>query len=74
MKTNSIAIIPSNMTTIMTHDIPYTFRQNSNFYYLTGFMEPTSILVIQKNISNKVNYTFFVRPKDDHREKWDGPR
>ena len=73
MMKNSIAIIPSNMTTIMTHDIPYTFRQNSNFYYLTGFMEPTSILVIQK-MENKVSYILFVRPKDFNRELWDGAR
>eukprot|EP01080_Neovahlkampfia_damariscottae_P001854 gene1854-995_t len=74
MKDNSVACIPSNMTTIMTNDIPYTFRQNSNFYYLTGFLEPDSMLVIQKTNENDSNCLFFVQPKDEFREKWDGPR
>jgi Xaa-Pro aminopeptidase len=73
MQKNSIALIPSNMTTIMTHDIPYTFRQNSNFYYLTGFCEPGSLLVLEKeDYGSKA--TLLVRPKDPHRELWDGPR
>jgi hypothetical protein len=41
---------------------------------LTGFLEPNSLLVIQKRNSKDFDYLFFVPPKDAHREKWDGPR
>lgn len=74
MKNNSVALIPSNMTTIMTNDIPYTFRQNSNFYYLTGYLEPESILLIEKSGNGDLKYSLFVRPNNAHKELWDGPR
>lgn len=74
MKNKSLAFVPSNMTTIMTNDIPYTYRQNSNFYYLTGFIEPCSLLVIEKSQQGEVKYSLFVRPNDAHKELWDGPR
>ena len=43
-----IAVIPSAMPTFMSPDVPHTFKQNSDFLYLTGFREPDSALVISK--------------------------
>lgn len=69
-----IIVIPSASKVYMTEKIPYTFRQNSNFYYLCGFMEPDSILVIHGTRSGGIKSGLFV-PKDDPlNELWDGPR
>ncbi len=72
MYDDSIAFIQSSDRHLMTNDIPYPYRQNNDFYYLTGFNEPGACLVIQK--SKTVTCKLYVRPKDDYREKWDGPR
>jgi Xaa-Pro aminopeptidase len=71
---NFIAIIPSNMTTFMAPDVPYTFKQNSDFLYLTGFKEPNSLLVISRTSRNNNSYTvaLFVREKDSKKEVWEG--
>lgn len=48
------------------------FRQDSDFYYLTGFEEPDSVLVlVAGEVSRAV---LFVRKRDAERERWDGPR
>lgn len=57
----------------MSDKIPYVFRQNSDFYYLTGSLEPESCLVMYVN-GDARKTTLFVRPKDKQSEMWDGPR
>lgn len=58
----------------MSNDIPYPFRQNSNFYYLSGFDEPSSILALEKRADGKEQTYLFCQPNDPNKEKWDGPR
>jgi Xaa-Pro aminopeptidase len=54
-------------------DVHYTYRQDSNFHYLTGFDEPEAILLaIPTGKGHKT--ILFVRPRDKAREIWDGPR
>ncbi|KAJ0412881.1 hypothetical protein ATCC90586_002511 [Pythium insidiosum] len=57
----------------MTNDIPYEFRQNSNFLYLTGLEEPDSLAVFLKTPQTS-SFVLFVRPRDAHSEQWDGAR
>jgi Xaa-Pro aminopeptidase len=55
------------------HDVDYEYRQDSDFYYLTGFEEPESVCVLSP--SNAVqNYTLFVLPRDKEKETWTGIR
>jgi Xaa-Pro aminopeptidase len=49
------------------HDIPYDFRQDSQFLYLTGLDEPEAIAVLKKDNANATSYVLFVRPRDVHR-------
>ena len=70
---NFITIIPSSMTSFMAPDVPYTFRQNSDFLYLTGFKEPNSILVISKTNNSNYKTAIFVREKNPKVELWEGP-
>lgn len=70
---NGIVIIPAAPEVIRTGDTVYSYRQNSDFYYLTGFNEPEAILVlIPKRTEGE--YILFNRTRDRSREIWDGPR
>ena len=69
---DSIAIIASAPEATRSNDTHYRYRQNSDFYYLTGFDEPESIAVITPGKEHK--YALFVRPRDPEREIWDGRR
>ncbi|XP_022704946.1 probable Xaa-Pro aminopeptidase 3 [Varroa jacobsoni] len=69
-----IVVIPSASKIYMTENIPYTFRQNSNFYYLCGFMEPDSVLVIHGRRGERPKSVLFVPKHDPLNELWDGPR
>ncbi len=57
---------------IRNNDVEHEYRQDSDFYYLTGFDEPESVLVLQSAAEPKLS--LFVRPRDPERETWDGPR
>lgn len=73
MEPNSVAIFPSKPVYLRNLDVEYVFRQESNFYYLSGFEEPESILLINPNHPN-YKYVMFVRKRDRRRETYDGPR
>lgn len=70
---NAVAIVPAHPELIRNHDVHFKFRQDSNFYYLTGFQEPDSIAVF-RNIKGKREFILFVRPKDIEKEIWTGYR
>lgn len=58
---------------MMTNDIPYPFKQNNNFYYLCGFEEPNSVLILEKDAEGKEITHLFCKPYDLDKIKWDGP-
>jgi Xaa-Pro aminopeptidase len=72
MDPNSIAIVPASHEAVRSHDTNYRYRQNSDFFYLTGFEEPDAIAVIAPAAEKK--YTLFVRPRDPEQEIWHGFR
>ncbi|MDX6613871.1 MAG: Xaa-Pro aminopeptidase [Blastocatellia bacterium] len=72
MDQNSVAIIPAAREATRSNDTNYRYRQNSDFFYLTGFEEPDAIAVITP--SKEPKFTLFVRPRDPEREIWDGRR
>src|ERR1044071_6469882 len=69
---DSVAIIPAAREAVRSHDTNYRYRQNSDFFYLTGFEEPEAIAVIAP--SGEKKYTLFVRPRDPEQEIWNGYR
>src|SRR6516225_3805452 len=69
---NSVAIIPAAREAVRSHDTNYRYRQNSDFFYLTGFEEPEAIAVIAPSRDKK--FTLFVRPRDLEKEIWNGYR
>ncbi len=67
-----VAIIPTSTECIRNRDSHYPFRFDSYFYYLTGFKEPESLLVLIAGAEPKS--ILFCRNKDLDREIWDGFR
>ena len=72
MDQKSVAIIPSAREATRSNDTQYRFRQDSDFFYLTGFEEPDSIAVVAPGREQK--FTLFVRPRDPEQEIWVGRR
>lgn len=70
---DAIAIIPAAHETTRSYDTEHKFRQDSDFYYLTGFPEPDAVAVIAPS-KKKNPYQLFVRPRDAAMETWYGRR
>ncbi|HYP52715.1 MAG TPA: aminopeptidase P N-terminal domain-containing protein, partial [Pyrinomonadaceae bacterium] len=73
MEPDSVAILPSAREATRSNDTQFRFRQDSDFYYLTGFDEPEAVAVVAPSHPEQ-RYTLFVRPRDPERAIWDGPR
>ena len=71
---NSAVVIAGAEVQYRNADSSHAFRQDSNFWYLTGFNEPESTLVLLINESKDVQSIAFVPKKDALKEIWDGYR
>ncbi len=67
------AVFASAPTAVMHNDVDHPFRQDSNFYYLTGFNEPEAVAVLAPH-HEEHRFVLFVRPKDLEKEIWSGYR
>ena len=67
-----VAIIPTAPEVARNRDSHYPYRFDSYFYYLTGFREPESVLVLVAGPESRS--ILFCRDKDIEREIWDGFR
>ncbi len=67
------AVIPA--APLVTHhaDVEYPFRQNSDFWYLTGFDEPDAVALFLPHCPENP-FVLFVEPKDPTAEVWNGRR
>ena len=68
MEDNSILILSSSKLVSRNNDTTFPFRQDSNFFYLTGFQEPDSVLIVHSDGRS----VLFCREKNPDLEKWDG--
>lgn len=68
----AVAIVPAAHHAVRNADTEYEYRQNSDFYYLTGFSEPEAVLVITPG--REPRDTLFLRPRDRSMEIWTGRR
>jgi len=71
---NSAVVIAGASTQYRNADSSHAFRQDSNFWYLSGFNEAESTLVLLINEKNNVQSIAFVPEKDELKEIWDGYR
>ena len=80
----SCAVFVATPAAIRNNDVEHEFRQDSDVFYLTGFDEPDTVIVLANAAQVKdgegdqplkpVQLAMFVRPKDPEREVWDGFR
>ncbi|MGB8698332.1 MAG: aminopeptidase P N-terminal domain-containing protein [Thermosynechococcaceae cyanobacterium] len=67
------ALFRSAPTAVMHNDVEYNFRQDSDFFYLTGFDEPEAVAVFAPH-HEEHQFVLFVQPKDPEKETWHGYR
>jgi Xaa-Pro aminopeptidase len=70
---DGLAVIPGAREMPRNSDVHYEFRQDSDFYYLTGFDEPDAVAIFNPSHA-KEPYVLFVRPRDRQLEVWNGRR
>src|SRR5947207_5250844 len=70
---DGLAIIPAAREVSRNSDVHYEFRQDSDFFFLTGFDEPDAVAVFNPSHA-KERYVLFVRPRDREMEIWTGRR
>lgn len=69
----AVAIFPTGGEVTRNADTHHRFRPDSDFYYLTGFVEPDSVLVLAPHRTGH-QVILFVRPRDLIKEVWNGRR
>ncbi|MCU0835884.1 MAG: Xaa-Pro aminopeptidase [Chromatiaceae bacterium] len=68
-----LALIPAAKESVRNRDVHYPYRQDSDFFYLTGFPEPEALIVLVPG-RKQGEVVLFCRPRDPDRELWDGTR
>jgi len=76
---NSVAVFFANPVRNRSNDVDYLYHQDPDFYYLTGYKEANSLLMIFKDSqvsTNGARYDeiIFVQPRDVQAELWTGRR
>jgi len=79
MPSNSVAVIFAYPERLFSNDVNYTYHQNPDLYYFSGYDEPRSVLFIFKDQqvttdNKKYNEVFFIQKKDPSMERWTGRR
>ena len=69
----AILVLPAAPERIRSRDTHYPYRQDSDFWYLTGCNEPEAVLVLVPGRRHGESI-LFCRERDPEREGWDGPR
>lgn len=68
-----VAIFPASPLSVRSNDTEYRYRQDSDFYYLTGFPEPEALCLLSPQHDSE-KFILFVRPRDKEKEVWTGRR
>lgn len=71
MKRHSVAILASAGHRVRNRDVEYPFRQDSDFFYLTGFNEPEAVIVLAPG-RKQGEYLVFCREYDANLAVWVG--
>ena len=79
MPVNSAAVFFANAVRNRANDVDYSYHQDPDFFYLTGYKEPDAVLFVFKDkqtATNGVKYDeiLFIQPRNEFREMWTGRR
>ncbi|MCD6556889.1 MAG: aminopeptidase P N-terminal domain-containing protein [Bacteroidales bacterium] len=72
MKNKSVAIINSNDEMPRNGDQTFPYRQNSDFFYLTGIEQEKSVLIISKGYKKEFEEILFILKPEKTLEIWEG--
>ena len=73
MGEDAIAILPAAPVQLRNRDVEQPFRQDSDFYYLSGFPEPEAVIVLVPG-RKQGRFILFCRDRDPKMETWHGRR
>lgn len=73
MENNSACLLPSSSKMYRNSDVEFQYRQDSDFYYLTGWPEDLAVMVLLKK-NNTHKFVLFCQEPDEHETRWVGPR
>lgn len=76
---NSVAVFFANAVRNRSNDVDFTYHQDPDFYYLSGYKEPDAVLFVFKDkqtANNGAQYDeiIFVQPRNAQAEMWTGRR
>ena len=75
---NSVAVVFSNPTRNRANDVDYVYHQDPNFFYLTGWREPQSVLLVyssdQQDDKGAFKEKIYIQERDASAEQWNGYR
>jgi hypothetical protein len=71
MGAGSVLVVATNTIKQYSNDVDYPYRPHSDFWYLTGFAEPQSVLVLEAGSGRS---TLFLRERKPEAEIWTGRR
>jgi Xaa-Pro aminopeptidase len=75
MAPGAVLVIHAAPVHARNHDVDHPYRQDSDLYWMTGFEEPESVLVLRAEPApGEPAFTLFVRPRDAEKETWNGRR
>ena len=73
MGSDAVAIVPGAGLVPRSADTHYPFRQDSDFWYLTGFAHPDATAIFS-TLPDRPAYSLWVQPRDPAAETWTGYR
>jgi len=76
---NTLAVVFANPVRNRSNDVDCVYHQDPDFYYLTGYKEPHSVLLLTSadtylDEARTTREAIFVQPRDPQREMWTGKR
>ncbi len=78
MAPNTMAIFFNNSVKNRTNDVDYVYHPDTDFFYMTGFREPNSVLIIfseERDFGDfKADEIIYVQNRDPRAEMWNGKR
>ncbi|MBC8406247.1 MAG: aminopeptidase P N-terminal domain-containing protein [Planctomycetes bacterium] len=74
MQDGDVALFPGATLANRNNDVDFPFRQQSDFWYLSGLNEPDGLMVFSKGINGAPDDALFVLPRDKKMEIWNGVR
>lgn len=69
---DGVALVAASAEMMRNNDVAFDFRQDSDFFFLTGFDEPEAVAMFDP--TGDEPFTLFVRPRDRDTEIWTGYR